>query len=416
MKRANESSWKEVPIPRFPKLSGSTTADVAIIGGGIAGVLSAYLLAKAGKKVVLLEAETLLHQATGLTTAFLTQSIDTDTSDQIDMFGRGGTKAIWQSHGKAIDLIEKIVKDEEIECEFMRCPNYLYAAERSQGKDLSAEYLALSTMRFPVEHVEPAALGFSNRGALAIPNQAKYHPLKFLTGVIEALVQMEVEIYEGTRVTNIERGRMQTISAGRARATAPWTLRATYQPFDNPKEVLLKKGMYKTYVVELEVPSGRYPEGIYEDLDNPYYYFRVDRGEDTDRIILGGEDHRVEIKMDEEKNFTSLLEYAEERFGEAYPVKRRWTGPILEPIDGLALIGEVNPKQLIATAFSGNGMTYGGITALMVRDLVTGKENPWKTLYDPKRMPSMTQLWKKGRDYTEELFLGAVANAIKRKK
>lgn len=415
MPARSDTTWREVPRPSFPKLTGHVRSDVAIVGGGIAGLLSAYTLAKAGHKVVVLESGKLLSGATGGTTAFLTQSIDTDTPDLIDMFGRGGTKAIWQSHGKAIDLIEKIARDERIDCEFMRCPNYLYAAERSQGRSLSSEFLALSKLQLPVEHVEPAALGFTNRGALAIPNQAKYHPVKFLNGVVDALTRMGVELYEDTKVTDIKRGRLQVVTAGRASVTAAWTLRATYQPFDNPKEVLLKKGMYKTYIVELEAPQGRYPEAICEDMDNPYYYFRVDRGEQFDRIILGGEDHRMEIKMDEERRYSSLLEYAEERFGERFPVVRRWSGAILEPIDGLALIGEVNPRQLIATAFSGNGMTYAGITALMVRDAVGGKQSPWSKLYDPSRTPSLTQLWKKGRDYTEELWNGAVLQAIRKR-
>ncbi len=197
---------------------------------------------------------------------------------------------------------------------------------------------------------------------------------------------------------------------------AQWTLTATYHPFNNPKEVLLKKGMYRSYIVEMEVPAGKYPEGTYEDMDNPYHYWRVDAGKGArgkDRIILGGEDHRIEVPLKKEKNFDALLQYAEDIFGKRYPVVRRWSGLIEEPIDGLAFIGEYDPRQLIATAFSGNGMTYAGISALIFRDIIAGNANALADIYRPQRMPSLTQLWKKGRDYGEEFFRGAVANALR---
>ena len=134
-------------------------------------------------------------------------------------------------------------------------------------------------------------------------------------------------------------------------------------------------------------------------------------GRDWDRIILGGEDHRKEIPM-HKKSMEELLEYAEELFGKEYPVVRTWSGPIEEPIDGLAYIGEYDPRRIVATAFSGNGMTYAALTAMIARDIVTGKKNPYAELYKPGRTPSLKQLWKKGRDYTEEFFRGAVANAL----
>lgn len=412
------STWlATASLPTFPKLHEDIDADVAIIGGGLAGLFSAYTLAKAGKRVIVLEKDRFFQKGSGFTTGFLTQNIDTDIKDQVAMFGDKDTKLIWESHGKAIDLIEKIVKDEKIDCEFTRCTNYIYANDRKERKALDEEYAEMKRLGFPVE-VSKAKLNIHNRGVMEIRNQAKYHSVKFAAGLLNTLERMGVGLYEKTEVEEIDGKGPFTVTLGKRTVKAPWTLTATYQPFNNPKEVFLQKGMYVSYIIELEVPKAKYKEGLYEDLDNPYHYFRVDAGKGArgkDRIVFGGEDHRKELftKTMERKSYKALEEYAEELFGKKYSIVRRWSGYILEPVDGLAFIGEYDSGNLIATAFSGTGMTYSGITALMVRDIVTGKKNPYIKLYNPSRTPTLTQLWKKGRDFTEEFFRGAVANILK---
>lgn len=419
------STWlATADLPTYPKLSTDIDTDVAIIGGGLAGLMSAYLLAKAGKKVAVLEKDWFFRLGSGFTTGFLSQSIDTDFTDQVSMFGDADTKRIWESHGAGIDLIERIVKEERIDCEFMRCTNYQYANDRKERRVLDEELAEMKRLKLPAT-LHRDGLPIKNSGVIAVKNQGKFHAVKFAAGLLAALERMEVSLYEKTEVTKIDgdgskQGRRFTVETkGKKHVTAEWALTATYQPFDNPKEVFLQKGMYVSYIIELEVPKGTFPEGTYEDFDNPYHYFRVDAGKGAkgkDRLLIGGEDHRKELftKRMQEKSFTALEDYAEEALGTRYPIVRRWSGYILEPVDGLAFIGEYDPKRLLATAFSGNGMTYSALTARMVRDIVTGKKNAYASLYRPGRTPTFTQLWKKGRDFTEEFFRGAAVNLFKR--
>jgi glycine/D-amino acid oxidase-like deaminating enzyme len=414
--KTTKTTWQDgIDIPTFPRFTKDTHADVAIAGGGIAGLLSAYALAKAGKKVILLERDRILSKATGSTTAMITASIDTDTPDLIDMFGKADAQKIWESHEKAIDYLESIVKAEKIECEFKRVPNYAYANDRKEYKALEAEQAALKQLSMAGSLSKTTDLGFKHSGVLISKKQAKYHPLKFLVGLLPVLEKMGVEIYEKSEVTDITGDSPVLMMANGHSITADWTITATYHPFNNPKEVLLKKGMYVTYMLELEAPKGKYTEGLYEDGENPYHYFRVDSGKGArgkDRIIIGGEDHRKEIPI-HAKSFKALEEYAIELFGKSYPIVRSWYGYIEEPSDGLALIGEYDPHRLLATAFSGTGMTYSAITAELLRDIILNKKNPYKDIYRPDRMPTFTQLWRKGRDYGEEFFRGAAVNLFR---
>jgi glycine/D-amino acid oxidase-like deaminating enzyme len=419
----NESSWREklTPTTYFPSLVGHHTVDVAIIGGGMAGILTAYFLAKSGKKVFLLEKEMIGGGASGYTTAFITQSIDTDSSDMISLYGIENAKLIVDSHCSAIDTIEKIIKQEKIECEFTRCSNYIFATTEEKLKDLRKEFQAMKKIGYECELQETAGtLGFVHTGYIEVKNQAKFHPLKFLYAVADRTSRSGVKIFENTNVKDLivlEEG-SPIILTDNGEIVAKKVIVATYKPFNKTFSLFFKNAMYVTYILELEMEEGKIPVGTYEDMENPYHYFRIDRTEGKDRVILGGEDHRKDIKVNATKNFKALEEYAAEIFGaKSYTIKRRWSGPILEPVDGLPFIGSLKDEEAIfyTTAFSGNGMTYSVISAHILRDQVLDKEHPWLRVYNAKRSLSMKSLAVKGKDFTEEFFRGAVKNSLRKK-
>lgn len=164
----------------------------------------------------------------------------------------------------------------------------------------------------------------------------------------------------------------------------------------------------------MQIPKGLFKQGIYEDTENPYHYFRIDRNGEFDRMIIGGEDNRKEVEFGKQKNFDALRNYLKQLMGDRkFVIVRKWSGPILEPSDGLPLIGEFKPKQLLAAAFSGNGMTYSAIAAMMFKNIIIGKKSKWTSLYDPKRTPTIKQLYVKAKDFGEEFIQGVVKNTIK---
>lgn len=212
--------------------------------------------------------------------------------------------------------------------------------------------------------------------------------------------------------------RKVTVSTGKGSVTADAAIMTTHRPMENPRSLFAKKGMYLSYVLEFEIPKGTLPEALYIDSMNPYHYFRVDTGSKADRLILGGEDHRMELPMESQKSYDALREYALNRFGQI-PMKEvgRWKGPIYESVDGLAFIGRYSRKfknRYIATAFSGNGLTYSMIAATIFHDCILGKKNPYAPIYDPLRPIRLKALILKTRDYLEIFAYGWLRNIWRR--
>jgi glycine/D-amino acid oxidase-like deaminating enzyme len=413
MKIIEHAPWKyEVDEPQFPALTKNLSVDTVIIGGGLCGILSAYLLAKQGQQVVVLEKKKKIgHGATEYTTAFITQAVDTDFSELIDLFGTKFARLVWDSGASAIDLIEKIVNEEKIYCDFSRSPVFVYANSKKEYKELVEEQKIISEYGFDVERAVPGSgLGFENSGHLQLNNQAKFHPFKFLLGVAKKAEELGVKIFTESEVTKIY-GDPVRVACNNHEVVSSNVIVATYQPFNSRIRLFLKRSMYKSYVFAVKIPKNLLKEGMYWDTGNPYHYFRVD----NNRMIIGGEDIKSVVKMNDEKNFKALEEYLSMIMGpNKFEITHKWTGPILEPSDGLPLIGRIRDHEFVASAFSGNGMTYSAVAAIINSDLILGNENIIAKVYDPKRIPSLRQLFIKGKDYVEEFFGAAGKNILKK--
>jgi glycine/D-amino acid oxidase-like deaminating enzyme len=413
-----ETSWTSEKEVSFLPLTESLKVDVVVVGGGIAGVISAYLLSEEGKKVALLEKDIIASGATYRTTAILTQSIDTDFSDLVETFGLKTAKTVIDSHGKAIDLIEAIIKKNKIDCEFMRCSNFIYANEPKQLKDLEEEYEYMKKVGLKVSlNKKKNELGFAHTGFVEIKSQAKFHPLKFIMGLLTVFEHNGGLVFEGTQVTSIDSDdKIVTVKTSTQQTvTAEAAIVATYEPFNKPLSLYFKKAFYVTYMLELEMANTTLiPEATFEDTDNPYHYFRLDKKDNMSRILIGGEDHRQDLHTDKRKSLNALRTYTDEIFGKKnYKITKEWHGPILEPVDGLAFIGNLDKDNVFyAMAFSGNGMTYSAITGRLLTDLILKKKNPWAEIYSASRIPKLKALMKKGRDFSEELLNAAVKNTF----
>ena len=411
--------WREgISMPKYRKLFHYVTTDVCIIGGGLTGVTAAYLLAKAGKSVVLIEKKRLGGGATHDTTAFITEIIDTDLADLTRMLGKKKAAEVIRSHHDAIDRTQRIVRAEKIDCEFIRVPNIIYANPNTkEAEHIEDEHRAGTALGIDME-VGTERFPFNHGKFLRVANQAKFHPLRYLYALADAAEKNGAELHEESEATgySVEDDTIR-IEASGGSIEAKQLIIATYEPFNKPLSLYFKKAFYDSYVLEWKAPQGALPEGIFEDMHNPYRYFRVDKMNGYDRLIIGGEDHRSDMKVSNNECWTRLRDYTEEAFyGIPLEAVRRWKGPILEPVDGLAFIGTWSDERIyVAMGFSGNGMTYANIAAHMFTEDILGRSMPHKTLYDPRHIPSFKSLLIKGRDYSEEFYFGTIQQALRRK-
>lgn len=409
----SDTVWKHSDNTHHPPLRTTVEADIAIIGGGMTGVITAYLLRNSGLRIVLLEKGIIGGVATRLTTAFLVETIDTDLSTLIRLWGQKKSRMIIESHREAIAFYEKTADTEGIACHFMRCPLYLFASSHKDKKSLVQEKEAGKELGIAVELRNDTALPFPQHGSLEIRGQAKFEPLIFLQELMARALDGGVEVFEDTEVIDLHKDDPATLTTTEGLVHAKHVLFATHYPFGDPqpRPLLFKKAKYISYVCEIHLPLHTLPEGLYEDTENPYHYMRLDRMQNHDRLLVGGEDHRADIPLEEQRNEHALEEYVRRMFPNiTYAIQRRWKGPIIESGDGLAYIGPLDPESSVfyATGYSGNGMTYAVIAAHMFRDAVQNEPNKYASLYAAKRPSHLKPHFVKAKEYIEQFMRMAV--------
>lgn len=394
------SVWMDTAeIPEFPPVSQDMRAYVCVVGAGIAGMTTAYLLARAGRSVIVIDDGPVGGGETGRTTAHITAALD-DRYYRIEkLHGEDGARLAAESHTAAIDRIEAIASLEDIDCDFERLDGYLVLGGKSQREELERELEAAHRAGLSdVELLEQSPLDSWTTGpALRFPRQAQFHPLKYLNGLAKAIVRDGGQIFSSTHADKIEDGEPAKVTTRDGHViSADRVVVATNTPVNDWVILHTKQAAYRTFVIGAHVPRGSIPHALYWDTSDPYHYVRiqeVDRGLDPDHLdeilIVGGEDHKTGQEDDAEERFKRLEIWTRERFPMVKTVEFRWSGQIIEPVDGMAFIGK-NPGTdehiYIATGDSGNGITHGTIAGMLLTDLVLGRDNPWVKLYDPSRI------------------------------
>ena len=400
------------PSPRFPALKEDIAVDVLIVGAGITGITAAYLLTRAGRSVALVDQARCLSGQTSYTTAHLTNVTDTLLTELVATFGRDHAQAVWDAQFAAIDAIDRIVSQEQIKCQFEWVSAYLFnpsagtfRAEQETGAiDLAREAALATELGFDAEFVTSVPL-FQQPG-VRFENQAKFHPRKYLVALLR-LLGKGCQIYESTEIEQIEGTPITATTRKGHRIHCEHVLLATHVPLQGKSSLLpatllqSKLAPYSSYAIGGWVPRGTLPEALFWDTGDPYDYVRIDRRHDHDFVIYGGEDHKTG-QVEETSACFSRLEQRVKQVIPAISVTHRWSGQVIETNDGLPYIGERTERQFIATGFSGHGMTFGTLSAMMFADYVTGQANPWAGLFDPDRTKIKGGLWdyvKENKDY-----------------
>lgn len=361
-----------------------------MIGGGIAGLTAALLLQREGRQVVLIEARRIGAGETGNTTAHLTELLDAGYQTLESRFGRDGARAAAESSRAAIDLIEDLA-GELGGCRFRRVPAYLVAQSDEQRRALEKELESLVRVGADAGWADRLPVPLKNAGALRIEAQAQLHPLEYLAGLAERFVSTGGKLHEQTPALDVDDGAPCRVETPSGTVTAREVLVLTNAPISSKFALHTKLAAYRTYAVAAPAPAS-WPDGLFWDMQDPYHYVRSQETSDGTFVIVGGEDHKTGQKSDTAACFEALERYAREELGLA-PVEHRWSGQIVEPVDGLPFIGKQPGAGhvFVATGFSGTGMTFGTLSARILSDAVLARANPWAALYDARRVKPLAQ-------------------------
>ena len=391
---SSNSPWNPINGD-FKPLTQDRSVDVCIIGAGIAGISCAYQLNRRGRSVIVLDAGEIAGGETGRTTAHLTAAIDDRYVEIERMHGVQGARLSAESHTQAIDTIEGIVREENIACEFARVDGYLFNPPGEDSKNLRQECKAASRAGLlGVEIVSRAPwAGFDTGPALRFPNQAQFNPTKYLQGLVDRLSSRGVQFFTHTRVKEVRGGSpASALTVNGKKILAGAVIVATNTPFNDWVVIHTKQAAYRTYAIAAPIPANTLPQALYWDTANPYHYVRLQphpAREGEELLIVGGEDHKTGQEDDPKSRYRVLEEWSRRRFPEMGAVEYRWSGQVMEPVDGVAFIGP-NPTEdsanvYIVTGDSGQGMTHGTIAGILLASLIQGRPHPWLNLYDPAR-------------------------------
>lgn len=399
---AGPSFWMEAlsKSNSYPKLESNIETDIVIVGGGLAGVTTAYCLSRAGRKIVLVEDGRIGSGETGHTTAHLVTALDDRYVHFEKLFGKDDTRLILQSHQAAIDFVEQVVKEENINCQFERIPGYLFRHPTDEQDALREEFEAASGAGLGVKMLDHIpGLSSPQQPCIEFPQQAQFHPIRYLYGLCEAIVKRGGKIFTETHGSIMNSDGIITDEGWIVKANH--IVVATNTPVNDLVSMHLKQNAFRTYVIAGRVKKNSLPHALWWDTGDhemdpdfpPYHYMRLfPWDEEYDLLISGGEDHRTgdlpADDHDETKRFQRVETWTRHHFP-LEDVLYRWSGQVMEPVDSLAFIGK-NPfdknNVYIITGDSGTGMTHCTIGGLLICDLIMGMENPWEKIYRPSRM------------------------------
>lgn len=367
-----KSLWSEsCKFRKREALNKDIKTDILVIGAGIAGILTAYMLKQRGREVVVIDAAEIASGNTKNTTAKITSQHDLIYSKLITEFGEEKARQYAQANELAIKKYKEIIENRRIECDFEEKPAYVYSL--NEVEVLKEEAEAAKKLGIDAEFVQEANLPFKIKGALKFNNQAQFNPLKFLKDISNELV-----IYENTRALEIKENLVVT-SGGNI--TANNIVVATHYPIMNaPGYYFMKMHQERSYVLALENKSEI--DGMYIDLNKEGYSFRIY----NNLLLLGGISHRTG-ENEEGGSYDELRKVAKRLYPKAKE-KYHWSAQDCMTIDGIPYIGRYSsetPNIYVATGFNKWGMTSSMVSAMIISDMILEKENDFSEIFSPRR-------------------------------
>ncbi|MEK3883444.1 FAD-dependent oxidoreductase [Paenibacillus sp. PL2-23] len=384
-------------LPSYPKLEEDIDTEIAVVGGGITGITTAYLLAMAGMRVTLLEAGKLLSGTTSHTTAKITAQHDLIYDELIKQEGYEKAGLYYTANRDALQFIRHTIQVHGIECGFSSEDAYVYTNSDAYMQKLQAEMAAYEKLGIPGSYVDRLPLvQLPAKAAVLMKEQAQFHPLQYLKVLIGKFVEAGGQIYEHTTATDIQQAECPTVvtSDGRKVACNQVVICSHFPFYDGHGFFFARMHAERSYVLAIK-SSIPYPGGMYLSAEDPKRSIRSAAAEDGSSLLLiGGQSHKTGQGICTINHYETLQQFAADHF-DPQQIAYRWSAQDLVTGDKLPYIGRITentPNIYIATGYKKWGMTTGTAAALLIRDLIQEKQSPYAELFAPSRSLSLKTL------------------------
>ncbi|WP_409303368.1 FAD-dependent oxidoreductase [Peribacillus sp. SCS-155] len=412
-----EPFWRDfVALPAYEKLANDIETDVAIVGGGITGITAAYLLAKAGVNVVLIEAGDLLNGTTGHTTAKVTAQHGLIYDQLIKDIGEEAAKLYYEANNEALKFIKDIISELGIDCELTTEDAYVFAMTDEYVTKIQDELKAYKLLGIPGAYAESIPFSISCKAAVIMKDQAQFHPVKYLSGLLQEITEMGGKIFEQTTAATLddEAGVPIITTRDGHKIKCNYSISASHFPFNDAMGFYFARmHAERSYVIAIK-SNQQYPGGMYINAETPTRSLRYTKLDGEDLILVSGDHHKTGQDVSTHKHYEALVEFSEKYLGVS-EIPYRWSAQDMVPIDKIPFIGqatEKHPNVLVATGYKKWGMTSGTAAALLLSDLILKKENRFAELFSPSRFhakPGLKNIIRDNADVVKHFVEGKFA-------
>ena len=371
----------------FDPLDQPTDVDVAVLGAGIAGLSTALLLKNAGLRVAVVEADGVGRATTGHTTAKVSAQHGLIYDTLRSNFGKDGARAYAEANLAAVDLIETLIREHRIDCEWERRPAYAYTEQDSKVSQIEQEVEAAREAGLPASYTEETGLPWAVKAAVRFDDQAQFHPRRYCLALARLIDGDGSTVFERTRALDVEDGSPCIVKTNRHDVRAAYVVLATHLPFLDRGAFFAKCHPEREYVLGVALEQS-VPKGMYISVEQPTRSIRQHPLDGGELLILSGDSHKTGQDDDTERHYAALERFARERFA-VRSVDYRWSTQDHMPVDQVPYIGKLrrgSDRLYVATGFKKWGMTSGTIAGVVISDQILGRDNPWSDLFEPNRL------------------------------